>query len=150
MEEINQTNEQIETTERQDVVENEALETVSKADYDALKAQLEELQGKLPPEPSETEKELAKLKKELFESDVKWALKDNGFGQFVPLFINKVQDKDELQNVIDTLKEIYKQDKINNSYVPSGSTSTTEYEQAQSKKDAQGMISAKFSKLFGK
>lgn len=147
MEEINQTNEQIETNEQ---VETEALETVSKADYDALKAQLEELQGKLPPEPSETEKELAKLKKELFESDVKWALKDNGFGQFVPLFINKVQNKDELQNVIDTLKEIYKQDKINNSYVPSGSTSTTQYEQAQSKNDAQGMISAKLSKLFGK
>lgn len=147
MEQINQVNEEVETTEQ---VETEAHQTVSKADYDALKAQVEELQGKIPKEPSETEKELAKLREELFQGDVKWALKDNGFGQFVPLFINKVQDKDELENVINTLKEIYKNDKINNSYIPSGSTSTTQYEEAQAKKDAQGMISAKLSKLFGK
>ncbi|MFJ8263317.1 hypothetical protein ACIQ4I_15410 [Rummeliibacillus sp. NPDC094406] len=146
MEEITQV-EQIETTEQ---VEQEVSETVSKADYDALKIELEELRGKLPQEQSETQKELQKLRKESFASSVKWELKDNGFGQFVPLFINKVQNEDELSNVIDTLKEIYKQDKMNNSYVPSGASSTTQYEEAQAKKDVGSMISAKFSKLFGK
>lgn len=141
MEEINQV---IETTERQDVVENEAPETVSKADYDELKAQLEDLQGKIPKEPSETEKELAKLKRELFEGDVKWALKDNGFGQFVPLFIDKVQDKDELENVINTLKEIQKQDKMNNSYMPSGTGSTNTYDQAKQQGNTKGMIKSLF------
>lgn len=146
MEENTQVNQ---TTERQDVVENETPETVSKADYDALKVELEELQGKLPQEPTDAEINLKKREKELFSKEVNLTLKENGFGQFAPLFTH-VQDMDELNSSIKLLQEIYKQDKINKSYVPSGATSTTEYEQAQSKKDAQSMISAKFSKLFGK
>ncbi|WP_146553430.1 hypothetical protein [Rummeliibacillus sp. SL167] len=146
MEENTQVNQ---TTERQDVVENEAPETVSKADYDALKVELEELQAKLPQEPTDAEINLKKREKELFDKEVTLTLKENGFGQFAPLFTH-VQDMNELNSSIKLLQEIYKQDKINNSYVPSGTTSTTEYEQAQSKKDAQSMISAKFSKLFGK
>ncbi|WP_312753359.1 hypothetical protein [Rummeliibacillus suwonensis] len=146
MEENTQVNQ---TTERQDVVENEAPETVSKADYDALKVELEELQAKLPQEPTDAEINLKKREKELFDKEVTLTLKENGFGQFAPLFTH-VQDMNELNSSIKLLQEIYKQDKINNSYVPSGTTSTTEYEQAQNKKDAQGMISAKFSKLFSK
>ncbi|RIJ65316.1 hypothetical protein [Rummeliibacillus sp. POC4] len=145
MEEINQVNEEVETTEQ---VETEAHQTVSKADYDALKAQLEELQGKIPKEPTDAEINLKKREKELFDKEVNLTLKENGFGQFTPLI--KVQNTDELDNAIKLLQEIYKQNKVNSSYIPSGSTSTTQYEEAQAKKDAQGMISAKLSKLFGK
>lgn len=145
MEEINQVNEEVETNEQ---VETEAHQTVSKADYDALKAQLEELQGKIPKEPTDAEINLKKREKELFDKEVNLTLKENGFEQFAPLI--KVQNKDELDNAIKLLQEIYKQNKVNSSYIPSGSTSTTEYEEAQNKKDAQGMISAKLSKLFGK
>ncbi len=138
-------NTQIETTEQ---LEQEAPETVLKADYDALKVKLEELQGKLSQPLTDAEINLKKREEELFAKEVELTLKDNGFGQFAPLI--KVQNNDELDMSIKLLQEIYKQDKITNSYVPSGATSTTEYEQAHAKKDVGGMIAAKLNGLFGK
>ncbi len=145
MEENTQVFEEVGSTEQ---VEQESPETILKADYDALKVELEELQGKLPKPLTDAEINLKKREDELFAKEVELTLKDNGFGQFVPLI--KVQNNDELDMSIKLLQEIYKQDKIKNSYVPSGATSTTEYEQAHVKKDVGGMIAAKLNGLFGK
>lgn len=128
--------------------QNEQVETVLKSDYDALQAQLTELQAKLPKAPSDAEIALQEREKALFDKEVNLTLKENGFEQYAQIV--NVTNTEELQNVIDTLKEIHKQSQLNNAYVPNPATSTSQYEQAQNKKDAQGMISAKFSKLFSK
>lgn len=128
--------------------QNEQVETVLKSDYDALQAQLTELQAKLPQEPTDAEIALQEREKALFDKEVNLTLKENGFEQYAQIV--NVTNTEELQNVIDTLKEIHKQSQVNNAYVPNFATSTSQYEQAQNKKDAQGMISAKFSKLFSK
>lgn len=139
MEEINQVNEEVETNEQ---VETEALETVSKADYDALKAQLEELEGKIPKEPTDAEINLKKREKELFDKEVNLTLKENGFESFAPLI--KVQNTDELNSSIKLLQEIYKQNKVNSSYIPSGTSSTNTYDQAKQQGNTKGMIKSLF------
>lgn len=127
-------------TEIQDV-------TVSKEEYDKVIAELEDVKSKLPKDLSDEEKALQTKQQELFDKEVTLTLKENGLEQFASIV--KVGDSDELKTVIESLTSIVNQIKIDNGYIPNDHKQQNEYDVFASKKDTQGMIATKLSKLFG-
>ncbi|MEK5521573.1 hypothetical protein [Heyndrickxia sp. FSL W8-0423] len=100
-----------------------------------------------PKDLSDEEKALANKQQELFDKEVSLTLKENGLEQFADVI--KVGDSEELKTVIDSLTGIVNQIKIDNGYVPNDHKQQNEYDVFASKKDTQGMIATKLSKLFG-
>lgn len=100
-----------------------------------------------PKELSDDEKALQTKQQELFDKEVSLELKSAGLEQFASIV--KVGDTDELKTVIESLTSIVNQIKIGNGYIPNDHKQQNEYDVFASKKDTQGMIATKLSKLFG-
>lgn len=99
-----------------------------------------------PQQETEHEKEIKKLKAELMHQKVVATLKEadlEDFSEFLQL-----ENEEELQNTITKLSTVLDARKINSSFEPDNKRTTSTYDNAASKKDAVGMIGAKFSKLF--
>lgn len=99
-----------------------------------------------PVEKSDAEKALEQREQELFKKELSIELKASGLEDFAD-FIN-VGNVDELKSKIEALNKILEARKVNTSYVPDDHKQTSAYDQAASKNDVTGMISAKLSKLF--
>ncbi|OLN22905.1 hypothetical protein BTO30_07105 [Domibacillus antri] len=136
----------VENVEQQEVVQEEVTETVAKADYDSLVAELEEVKSKLPQEKSESELAIEAKEQELFQKEVNLTLKENGLEAFADIV--KVSDSDELNSTVEALTKIVNEIKVNMGYVPAHNAKQDEYSMYESKKDAKGMISAKLANLF--
>ncbi|MFB7303553.1 hypothetical protein [Heyndrickxia sporothermodurans] len=100
-----------------------------------------------PKDLTDEEKAIQTKQKELFDKEVTLTLKENGLEQFASIV--KVRDTEELKTVINSLTGIVNQIKIDNGYVPNDHKQQNEYDVFASKKDTQGMIATKLSKLFG-
>lgn len=149
----------MENTENVEVIEDEKVkniipthdepqEMVLKSDLEALQGKYDDLVSTIPKVP--TEQELALLEREqvLFDKEVSFTLREQGFEAFAPIL--KVTNQEELDNAIQVLKEIHNQQQVKNSYIPLTKTDKTEYEKAVQKKDVNGMITTKFANFFKK
>ncbi|MBD8006266.1 hypothetical protein [Bacillus norwichensis] len=90
--------------------------------------------------------ELDKLKKEMFQKDVQFTLKEKGLGKFASIV--KVENEEELKEVVGTLSQIVTDIKVSTGYVPTEHKKQNEYDAFASKGDTKGMIATKLSKLF--
>lgn len=141
----------MENTENVEVVEEEIVEPemVLKNDLDELQGKYDDLVNTIPKTP--TEQELALLEREqvLFDKEVSLTLREEGFEAFASIL--KVNNQEELVAAIQVLKDIHKQEEVNNSYVPkASSTDVSDYEKSAQKKDVNGMITSKFANFFKK
>jgi hypothetical protein len=140
MEEHNQ--EQIEQQEQQ----QEEVETVSKADYDLLVAERDELIQYKPKEKSEDELALETKQQELWDKEKSLELKSVELEQFADFF--NAQNSEELKAQIDSFQSLIAEMKANMGYVPKDHLKDDEYSVLENKKDTKGMIQTKFAKLF--
>jgi hypothetical protein len=135
-----------EVVEQQEVVQEEVTETVAKADYDSLVAELEDVKGKLPVERSESELTIEAKEQELFQKEVNLTLKEHGLEAFADVI--SVNDGTDLNTKVETLTKIINEIKVNMGYVPTDNAKQDEYSMFESKKDTKGMISTKLANLF--
>jgi|SRR5690625_622208 len=117
----------------------EEVETVSKADYDAIVAERDALK---PVEKSESEQAMETKQQELWQKEVALTLKENGLDKFADVI--KVKDADELNTTIEALNGIVDQYKVENAYVPENHAKQDEYDNAKNSGDTQGMIKSLF------
>lgn len=122
------------------------VETVAKTEYEKVLAELDELKGKLPKEPTEQELAFQQKEQELFDKSVQLELKENGLDQFASII--KVENEDDLKTTIDQLKQITNQIKIDSGYVPNDHAKDDDYSNFAKDNDTVGMIGTKLSKLF--
>lgn len=124
----------------------EEVETVAKTDYEQVVAELDELKGKLPNEPTEQELAFQQKEQELFNKSIQLELKEKGLDQFASII--KVENEDDLKTTIDQLKQITNQIKIDSGYIPSDHAKDDEYSNFAKDGNTVGMIGNKLSKLF--
>lgn len=141
----NENTNQEQQNEQQDQQQDEQVETVLKADYDALQLQLDEVKAKLPEEVSEKEQLLIDKEKALFEKEVAITLKGEGLQAFADVI--KVDDSEQLQTVVEKLKTIVNQITIDNGYIPPDGEQSSSNLKINSKTVSQS-LNNKFSKLF--
>lgn len=139
-------NEEQQIKDQQQEQPQEELETVAKAEYEKLMAELEKVKSKLPKELSDDEKAIQAKQKELFDKEVSLTLKEHGLEQFASIV--KVSNEDELKETVKALNGIVNQLKIDLGYVPNEHRQQNEYDLFAQKKDTKGMISTKLANLF--
>ncbi|MBL5769283.1 hypothetical protein [Heyndrickxia sporothermodurans] len=135
------------TQEQLDEAISNAKNEWIKNELNPIIAERDDLLQFKPKELSDDEKAFQQKQQELFDKEVSLTLKENGLEQFADVI--KVGDSEELKTVIDSLTGIVNQIKIDNGYVPNDHKQQNEYDVFASKKDTQGMIATKLSKLFG-
>lgn len=139
----------MESTENLEVVnEAEEPEMVLKSDLEALQTKYEDLVNTIPKEPTEQELDLLEREQMLFDKEVLFTLREQGFEAYAPIL--KVTNKEQLETALNLLQEIHNQYQVKNSYIPLTKTDKTEYEKAVQKKDVNGMITTKFANFFKK
>ncbi|MBA9087668.1 hypothetical protein FHR92_004153 [Fontibacillus solani] len=109
-------------------------------------AERDELRQFKPKEENEQEKMIKQLQAELNHQKLVAKLRNSNLDDFID-FLN-VDDNEDLQNKIDRLNVVLESRKLSNNYVPDNHKQTNAYDQAASKGDTLGMISAKINKLF--
>jgi len=118
------------------------METVLKEDYDKVVAELEKVKSKLPEELTEEEKAIKAKEKELFDKEVKLTLKEEGLEAFADIV--KVENQEELKEVIKSLSKIVNDIKVSMGYVPSDHKQMSSYEQAKQQGNTKNMIKSLF------
>lgn len=97
-------------------------------------------------EIAERIKELEQMKKDFFKRDVELTLKDNGLEAFAGLI--HVEDREQLDQVVDQLAQIVNDIKLSVSYVPKENAKQNEYDLHTKNKDTKSMIGSKLSRIF--
>ncbi|MBS3679947.1 hypothetical protein KGF86_06960 [Ornithinibacillus massiliensis] len=110
-------------------------------------AELEEVKGKLPKEPTQEELDLQQREQDLWQKEVNLSLKDKGLEQFASIV--KVENEEELKEVVKVLGQVVNDIKVSTGYVPQDHAKTDEYSKFEKDGNVQGMIATKLSKLFG-
>lgn len=128
--------------ERQEDEEQDEVVTVSKAEYDAIIAERDELLQYKPVEPTEEEKAFATKQEELWAKEVALTLKENGLERFADVI--QVKDTEELNKTIEILNDVMDEIKVENAYVPTDHARTSQYDTAKQKGDTQGMLKSLF------
>jgi len=126
--------------------QHQQQETENQIETNQTETQKESVQDQIADIQKQKE-ELEQLKKEMFESNVKFSLKENGLEAFAPII--KVENEDELKTVVQTLTKIVNDIKVSAGYVPSDHAKDNEYDVFAKNNDTKGMIATKLSKLFG-
>ncbi|WP_031408015.1 hypothetical protein [Geobacillus vulcani] len=132
-------------TAQQTEQQQEQEQQVDMKTYLELVEKVSKLEQKLSDE-AEKAKKIAEKEQELFQKQVHLTLKENGLEKFSDIV--KVNDENELADVVKKLQNIVNEIRIESGYVPSDHVKTDEYSVYEKKKDVAGMISAKLSKLF--
>ena len=122
-------NQELEQEQVQEQIETE-VQDVSHSNED----QLAEIQAQ--------KAELDKLKKEMFQKDVQFTLKESGLEKFASIV--KVENEEELKEVVGTLSQIVTDIKISTGYVPAEHKQVTSYDQAKQQGNTKGMIKSLF------
>ncbi|MEH6944628.1 hypothetical protein [Bacillus sp. JJ722] len=131
--ESNQTNEQQEQTQ---------VETVDKAQYDAVVAELEEVKGKLPVEPTESEIAITQRENELWQKEKNLELKDAQLDKFADFF--NATTTDELTSQIKKFQLLLNEVKASTGYIPQDHLKEDTYNQAKENGNTKGMIKSLF------
>ncbi len=127
-------NQELEQEQVQEQIETE-VQDVSHSNED----QLAEIQAQ--------KAELIQMQKDFFKREVELTLKEQGLEKFASII--KVENEQELKEVVETLSGIVNEIKLSTGYVPRDNAKQNEYDAFASKGDTKGMIASKLSKLFG-
>jgi len=125
----------------QEVEQVEEVET-QEVNFDEINENLDRINA----DQVQLAKELDERHKALFEREIKYALKEHGLEAFANLV--KVENTDELNDVVASLTKIVNDIKIANSYQPKENAQQDAYSVAQSKGDTKKMIGSKLANLF--
>ncbi|OAO80940.1 hypothetical protein [Anoxybacillus flavithermus] len=137
---------QTETTqEQQQEQQQQDQQQVDMKTYLDLVAKMEKMEQMLSQE-AEKQKEIEAKQQELFQKQVQLTLKENGLEKFADIV--RVNDENELADVVKKLSQIVNEIKVETGYVPSDHAKTDEYSKYEKEKNAAGMIAVKLSKLF--
>lgn len=124
--------------------QEEQVETVSKAEYDAILAERDDLIQYKPKELSEEEK-VFQAKQEAFNKQVlEFAIKEAGLSDFADF----IQNQEEIEAFKGLVKKIEDKVKKDLAYKPENHKQTDEYSQFEQKGDTKGMIGSKLASLF--
>jgi len=134
-----------EENQPQEQEQNQA-ETVSKADYDAIVSERDNLLQYKPHEVTEEEKIMQEKQENLWQKEIDLTLKDNDLEQFKDVI--KVNDEDELKEVVKGLSQIVNDIKVSTGYVPKDHAVDDEYSKHEKDGNTQGMIATKLANLF--
>ena len=130
---------------------NEQLATAkTQWETEVLNPIIQERDGLLqfkPKDLTDEEKAMETKQQELFQKEVSLELKSAGLDKFTEFF--KVEKIEDLQPQIEKFQGLLNEIKVSMGYVPADHTKQDAYSVAEQKKDVSGMLSAKFSKLFG-
>lgn len=126
--------------------QQEEVETVSKADYDLLVAERDELIQYKPKEKSEDELALETKQNELWDKEKSLELKSVNLEQFADFF--NAQNSDDLKAQIESFQSLLAEMKASMGYVPKDHLKTDPYTVAEQKKDVGGMLQSKLANLF--
>lgn len=116
-------------------------------EFNPIAQERDELLQYKPKDLSDEEKAIQAKQQELFNKEISLTLKENGLEEFASIV--RVGDTTELEQVVKTLTQIVNDIKVSTGYVPKDNAQQNEYDVFASKKDTQGMIATKLSKLFG-
>ncbi|KYD26214.1 hypothetical protein [Geobacillus sp. B4113_201601] len=131
-------------TQQQDQQQDQQ-QTVDMKTYLELVSKMEKMEQMLSQE-AEKQKEIEAKQQELWQKEVKLALKEAGLEQFASIV--KVSDEKELNETIKTLTQIVNNIKVSTGYIPADHAKTDEYSKYEKEKNVAGMIAVKLSKLF--
>ncbi|MGG4434260.1 hypothetical protein AAXE64_06840 [Priestia megaterium] len=124
--------------------QEEQVETVSKAEYDVILAERDDLLQYKPKELSEEEK-VFQTKQEAFNKQVlEFAIKEAGLSDFADF----IQNQEEIEAFKGLVKKIEDKVKKDLAYKPENHKQTDEYSQFEQKGDTKGMIGSKLASLF--
>lgn len=114
-----------------------------------LQTQIAELKQYKPKDKTEQEIAFEKKEKELWNKEKMLTLKENNLDKFAD-FIHG-DNVENLQKAVDSFKNVFKELKIDNSFIPQEhkKSNKTEYEKHEKDGNTLGMISSKLNKLFG-
>ncbi|MGG3845580.1 hypothetical protein [Aeribacillus composti] len=132
---------QQEQTQQQDQQQQEQQQTVDMKTYLELVAKMEKMEQMLSQEAEKAQK-MAEKEQELFQKQVQLTLKENDLEKFADIV--KVNDENELADVVKKLTAIVNEIKIETGYVPSDHKQMTAYEQAKKQGNTKNMIKALF------
>lgn len=148
-EKITQTQDQQQDQQQQDQTQQQDQQQdqqqVDMKTYLELVAKMEKMEQMLENE-AEKQKEIEAKQQELWQKEVKLALKEAGLEQFASIV--KVSDEKELNETIKTLTQIVNNIKVSTGYIPTDHAITDEYSKYEKEKNVAGMIGVKLSKLF--
>ncbi|WEZ10155.1 hypothetical protein P5663_10100 [Priestia flexa] len=125
-------------------LQEEHVETVAKAEYDALVAERDELLQYKPKKLTDEEVK-AQQDREAFEKEkLEFAIEKAGLSDFAE-FISKQDEIEAFQGLVKKIEDNVKKEL---SYKPQSHKQTDEYSQFAQKGDTKGMISTKLANLF--
>ncbi|WP_240326841.1 hypothetical protein [Aeribacillus pallidus] len=139
---------QTETTQEQQqeqTQQQDQQQTVDMKTYLELVVKMEKMEQTLASEAEKAQK-MAEKEQELFQKQVQLTLKENGLEKFADIV--KVNDENELADVVKKLTAIVNEIKIETGYIPADHAKTDEYSKYEKEKNVAGMIAVKLSKLF--
>lgn len=111
-----------------------------------IQTERDELLKFKPKDLTDEEKAIQTKQQELFDKEISLELKSAGLEKFADFF--NVQKVEDLQPKIETFQTLINELKVEMGYKPENHKQTDEYSVHEKKKDTQGMIASKFSKLF--
>lgn len=111
-----------------------------------ITAERDELLQFKPKDLTEAEKAIQDKQNELWVKEKSLDLKSVELEKFADFF--NAQNSDELKGQIETFQGLINELKVSWGYVPTDHSRDNEYTVHEQKKDTQGMIASKFSKLF--
>ncbi|WP_232467220.1 hypothetical protein [Anoxybacillus flavithermus] len=138
---------QTETTQEQQQQDQQQQDQqqVDMKTYLELVAKMEKMEQTLANE-AEKQKEIEAKQQELFQKQVQLTLKENGLEKFADIV--RVNDENELADVVKKLSQIVNEIKVETGYIPADHAKTDEYSKYEKEKNVTGMIAVKLSKLF--
>lgn len=129
-----------------EAIQDARLEWVNN-ELDPVVAERDNLLQYKPKDLSEEEKALKQQQQDLFNEKVEFQLEKNGLTQFKDVI--KVENDEELENVVKGLSQIVNDIKVSTGYIPKDNAKDNEYDKFVKEGNTQGMIATKLSKLFG-
>ena len=134
----------MEENNQQQQQQEEHVETVAKAEYDALVAERDELLQYKPKKLTDEEVK-AQQDREAFEKEkLEFAIEKAGLSDFAE-FINSQDEIKAFQGLVKKIEDNVKKDLA---YKPENHKQTDEYSQFAQKGDTKGMIGTKLANLF--
>lgn len=115
-------------------------------ELDPIVAERDDLLQYKPKDLTDEEKAFKQQQEDLFKEKVAFQLEKNGLEQFAPIV--KVENEDELKEVVKTLGQISNDIKLSTGYIPKDNAKDDEYSKFQKDGNTQGMIAMKLNKLF--
>ncbi|SDC80546.1 hypothetical protein SAMN05421663_104161 [Terribacillus halophilus] len=128
-----------------EAVQNAKQEWVEQ-EFNPIVTERDELLQYKPKDLTDDEKAIQQKQQDLFQKEINLELKENGLEQFTSII--KVEDTDQLKEVVKSLKQITNDIKIANGYIPKDHAADDEYTKFTKEKNTTGMIGSKLANLF--